>query len=154
MTNYIGQALANAFKAIFTSQEEKLGVEKGFPIKVCVGLNPEAYPLTAATSAGDRYLSATYKGNNNWVVRDQSVEPEEMGTAIFDQGPARNMTTQQLLDTFDKAVAEFPAQKFMAYDEAAYDGNARGKIAALGASLAAASAPAAKAAGNEQKLGS
>ena len=137
MSGFIDK-LTTAFKDVFKSREEKLGVEKGFPLQVCVGLSPEIYPLTVSDSIGDRYLSATYKGNNSWKVEDISVEPEEMGTGINPQGPTRTMTTQQVIEAFDKATAEFPSQTFMRYGETPF-ANAREQLKAHAAKLEAAS---------------
>jgi hypothetical protein len=134
------KSLSDSFAKIFASEQSKLGLPEGFPIKVCVGLDPEKYPASEATA--DRYLSAAYKGNGEWKVTDTSIDPDLMGTAIYANSPPRSVSTKDLIAEFDAKIAEYPAQKFTCYDET-YFPDARAQLQGL-IDASATSAPAAK----------
>ena len=105
-----------AWKTAMQSREEILGVEKGFPLDVSVGISPDKRPAKDG-EFGDYYLSARYMGNDTWAVAEQYIEPEEMGTVFFEVENHGQMTTQDMMDKFDAEVADFPQQNYSTYNE-------------------------------------
>ena len=95
--------IREAWKTAMQSREEILGVEKGFPLDVSVGISPNKRPAKDG-EFGDYYLSARYMGNDTWAVAEQYIEPEEMGTVFFEVENHGQMTTQDMMDKFDAEV--------------------------------------------------